>query len=80
MLADQPHRSGMRSPLGLALLVVGIVLLVLGISSADSFASDVSKFFTGSPTDKAVWMMVGGVASLIVGAVLLMRSRAVTSR
>ncbi len=70
----------MKSPLGLALLVVGVILLVLGISSAESFSSDVSKFFTGSPTDKAVWMMVGGVASLIVGAVLMMRSRNLPSR
>ncbi len=64
----------MRSPIGFALVAVGIVLLVLGISAADSFSSDVSKFFTGSPTDKAVWMMIGGVAALVAGSVAIARS------
>ncbi|MBA3684582.1 MAG: DUF3185 family protein [Planctomycetes bacterium] len=65
----------MKNPIGFVLLAVGVVLLIFGISSAESFSSDVSKFFTGSPTDKAVWMMVGGVAALVAGAVVLGRSR-----
>ncbi len=69
----------MRNPLGFALLAVGIALLILGISAADSFSSDVSKFFTGSPTDKAVWMMIGGLAALVAGSVTLARSRARTA-
>ncbi len=57
----------MNKSLSLALLVGGIILLIFGIGAADSFSSDVSKFFTGSPTNKAVWMMVGGVVLAIVG-------------
>ncbi len=51
----------------LALLVGGIVLLVLGINATQSFGSQVSKFFTGSPTDKAIWMVVGGIVASAVG-------------
>ena len=31
-----------------------VVLLIWGISTADSSASEISEFFTGSPTDKAM--------------------------
>ena len=43
------------------LVVGGVVLIVLGINAMQSFSSDVSRFFTGSPTDKAVWMLIGGI-------------------
>lgn len=49
-------------------IVAGIVLLVLGITAMDSFGSDVSRFFTGSPTDKSVWMLIGGLVCLVVGS------------
>jgi hypothetical protein len=52
---------------GIALLAVGVVLLVLGMNEADSLASQFSEFFTGNPTDRAVWLMIGGVAALVVG-------------
>jgi divalent metal cation (Fe/Co/Zn/Cd) transporter len=58
----------------LALLAVGIVLLVLGITAMNSFGSDVSRFFTGSPTDKAVWMLIGGIVATVAGLGLTMRN------
>jgi uncharacterized membrane protein YidH (DUF202 family) len=57
----------MNRMVSLALVVGGVVLMVFGISAMDSFSSDVSRFFTGSPTDKAVWMLIGGVVATIVG-------------
>ena len=57
----------MNKPLGIALLVVGVILIIFGISASDSFSSDVSRFFTGNPTDKTIWLLVGGVAASIVG-------------
>jgi hypothetical protein len=41
--------------------------------ASTSFSSDISRFFTGSPTDKAIWMLVGGVVASIVGVVGLLR-------
>ncbi|MBL8874693.1 MAG: DUF3185 family protein [Phycisphaerae bacterium] len=57
----------MRVPVGLILVVVGVILLVLGIQASNSFASDVSRVFTGNPTDRSVWLIVGGVVAILVG-------------
>ncbi|MBI1370154.1 MAG: DUF3185 family protein [Planctomycetes bacterium] len=57
----------MTKPLGLALLVIGVVLLVMGIGANDSIASKLSNFFTGSPTDKTVWLIGAGIVCAIVG-------------
>ncbi|HXD00295.1 MAG TPA: DUF3185 family protein [Verrucomicrobiae bacterium] len=65
----------MNRPIGIALLVAGIVLLVLGINSTNSAGSDISKFFTGAPTDKAVWLLLGGVAAMIVGSFMSLRGQ-----
>jgi hypothetical protein len=27
----------------------------------------VSRFFTGSPTDKAVWMLIAGIVAAVLG-------------
>src|SRR6266404_5908015 len=42
------------------------MLMIFGIQATNSFSSDVSRFFTGSPTDKAVWMLIAGA---IVGVI-----------
>jgi len=63
----------MNKIVSLALLVGGVVLIVLGINATKSFNSDVSRFFTGSPTDKAVWLLIGGVVAAVVGLVGTLR-------
>jgi hypothetical protein len=60
----------MNKALGLALLAVGIALIVWGINASESFGSEVSRFFTGHPTDKSMWLLIGGIASTIFGVVL----------
>ncbi len=57
----------------LVLLVGGIVLIIVGINATNSFTSDVSRFFTGSPTNKAVWMLIGGILAAVVGLAGMMR-------
>lgn len=57
----------MNKPVSVALLVVGIVLLVFGLNASQSVSSDVSRAFTGNPTDKSVWFLVGGGAATIIG-------------
>ena len=63
----------MRKAVSLALLAGGIVLIMLGVMASTSLTSDLSRFFTGSPTDKSIWMLLGGVVVSIVGAVGLVR-------
>jgi len=63
----------MNKVLSLALLVGGVALIVVGINATNSFNSDVSRFFTGSPTNKAVWMLIAGIACAAIGLGLALR-------
>jgi len=60
----------MNKAIGLALLAVGIAFVVLGLNASHSFSSDVSRTFTGNPTDKTMWFIVGGIAGIVLGGVL----------
>ena len=63
----------MNKAISLAVLAGGILLLIFGINAYDSTSSDVSRFITGSATDKSIWMLVGGVAVTVLGLVGLLR-------
>jgi len=63
----------MNKSIALALLIGGIVLLVYGFSASDSTASGVSRFFTGNPTDKTMWLLIGGTVAAIIGGTGLLR-------
>jgi Protein of unknown function (DUF3185) len=60
----------MNKAIGLALLAVGIALIVYGVDATGSASSSISKTFTGSPTNKALWLLLGGIAAAICGAVM----------
>ncbi len=57
----------MNKIVSLILLVGGVVFIVIGINATKSFGSDVSRFFTGSPTDKAIWTLIGGIVAAVIG-------------
>jgi hypothetical protein len=63
----------------LALLAGGVLLLIFGLSASKSLGSDISRFFTGSPTDKTVWMLIGGVVLAIIGLAGLLRGSRTTT-
>lgn len=63
----------MNKIISIGLLVGGVVLIVLGVQATESFSSDVSRFFTGSPTDKAIWMLIGGIVAALAGFAMTMR-------
>ena len=65
----------MNKLVSIILLAGGIVLMIVGINATNSFGSDVSRFFTGSPTDKAIWMLLGGTVAAVIGLVGLLRTR-----
>jgi hypothetical protein len=65
----------MNKLISLAILVVGVVLAIWGFSASDSFSSDVSRFFTGSPTDKTIWLLIGGIVAIVIGLVGLLRGQ-----
>jgi hypothetical protein len=64
----------MNKIVSIALLVGGVELLIVGISATSSLRSDVLRFFSGSPTDNVVWMLIGGAVAAVVGLVLTLRN------
>ncbi len=63
----------MNKILSLALLAGGVVLIIYGISASNSIGSDFSRMFSGSPTDKTIWLLLGGVVLAAIGAGGLVR-------
>ena len=63
----------MNKAISIAFLAAGIVLMVYGAKASDSLSSSVSRFFTNSPTDKTVWLLVGGLVLEIIGVIGLFR-------
>jgi hypothetical protein len=59
--------------IGAVALVAGVILVIFGFNASDSIASEVSEVFTGNPTDRSIWMLVGGAALGIFGLALLAR-------
>jgi Protein of unknown function (DUF3185) len=57
----------MNKMISVAILAGGILVLIFGINAVNSTGSDISRFFTGAPTDHAMWMLVGGVVASVVG-------------
>ena len=57
----------MNKLISLIFLSGGVALIITGFNATNSFSSDVSRLFTGSPTDKAVWMLIGGTVAAIIG-------------
>lgn len=57
----------MNRAVSIAILVVGVILLIYGINAHDSIASSAKQAVTGTPTDKSMWLIVGGVAGIIIG-------------
>ena len=65
----------MNKGLSVALLVVGIVLMIWGVSASDSFSSGLSRAVTGSPTNKTIGLLVGGIVATVVGLFGVLRGR-----
>lgn len=63
----------MNKGISVVLLIVGILLIIGGIHASESFNSALSRFFTGSPTDKTIWFLIGGIVMGIVGLFGLLR-------
>jgi hypothetical protein len=63
----------MNKAIALALLVGGVILIIFGVNESHSFGSDVNRFFTGNPTDKSMWMLVGGAVAAVAGLTMTLR-------
>jgi len=52
---------------GVICVAVGIFLLVWGHKIANSAGSQMQQFFTGTPTDRAMYFYIGGLVLAILG-------------
>jgi hypothetical protein len=58
----------MNKILSIVLLAGGIALIIVGVNATNSIGSDFSRFFTGSPMDRSIWLLIGGIVLSAVGA------------
>lgn len=63
----------MKKALSAGLFIAGLLLLYFGYQEYQSIGSEVEEFFTGSPSNQAMWMLIGGAVATIVGLVGLLR-------
>ena len=42
-------------------------MISYGVSASESLGSDISRFFTGSPTDRTMWLLIGGIVIAAIG-------------
>ena len=61
------------SLIGAVALAVGALLLVLGFNASSSPMESFMHGLTGQYSDRTTWMLVGGVALIVVGGVLTLR-------
>lgn len=57
----------MIKAIALALLAGGVLLIAFGVNAMNSPSSDISRLFTGAPTDRALYMVIGGVVMSVAG-------------
>jgi ammonia channel protein AmtB len=60
-------RTYMTKAISIALIVGGVVLLYFGGQAFNSVSSDVARVFTGSPSNKAILLIVAGVVATLAG-------------
>jgi hypothetical protein len=63
----------MNKLFSIAFLVGGITLIVYGVAASNSTASGFSRIFTGAPTDKTLWFLIGGAVAAAVGLAGVLR-------
>lgn len=60
---------------GIVLLIVGIVLLAWGYNVSQSVSSQFSEVFSGSPSDKAIYLYIAGAVCSALGIFRVLGSR-----
>jgi len=65
----------MQSVGGIALLVVGVVLIIFGMNASASLGSRLSELFTGAPSDRTIWLLIAGIAAAVIGLGMLLIGR-----
>ena len=65
----------MKNYIGVGVIILGVVLVMAGLDASDSLSSRISRLLNGSPTDRTLWLFLGGVVAVMVGASMVWRRR-----
>lgn len=65
----------MTRAIALGILAGGIALTIYGVNASHSFGSEVTRVFTGNPSDHSMWLMIGGVVMIVAALALLVGGR-----
>jgi hypothetical protein len=57
----------MQKVTGIICIVIGVLLFVWGHNIAQSFGSQVQQLWTGAPTDRAMYLYIGGAILAVLG-------------
>jgi hypothetical protein len=53
-------------------LVVGVIVFIVGLNASHSVADRLSDTFTGRFTEGTTWYIIGGIASALLGLLLVL--------
>lgn len=59
--------------IGVALLVIGVILLVVGFNATQSPAEELAETFTGRFSDTTMIYLIGGAVAAVIGLVMLLK-------
>ena len=65
----------MNKNMGIALLVIGVVLLVLGIQEFGAFGSSVSRTLGRGPSTRAWFLLISGGVCAAIGGMQVFKSK-----
>ena len=63
----------MNKNVGIALLVIGVVLLVLGMQEFGAFGSSVSRAIGRGPSNRALLLLIGGGVCAAIGGMQIFK-------
>ena len=58
---------------GIALLVVGGLLVLWGYNESESLGSHLTRLYSGNPTQNVLYYYIGGGVCILLGAINLLR-------
>lgn len=62
-----------KSLIGIALIVIGVILLVFGFNASQSAVEELTESFTGRYSNETMYYLIGGAVAAVIGLVMLLK-------
>lgn len=63
----------MKKVISLVIIFGGTALTIYGAGTSELLSSELSRAFVGSPSDNALWILISGIALIVIGIVGIFR-------